>query len=64
MYNVCLLITVGVIIGLASMGLAFVVKAMGTRVFQMSMTVINITGAPLLALFSMGIFMPFINTAV
>ena len=54
----------GVVIGLLSMGLAFLCEILGTRLFQMSMTVVNVTGAPLLGLFCIGIFMPFVNSWV
>lgn len=52
------------VIGLLAMALAFLCQLIGTRLFQMSMTVINVTGAPLLALFFMGIFLPYINAWV
>ena len=46
------------------MCIAFAVKEMGSNLFRMSIKVANITGAPLLALFSMGIFLPFVNAPV
>ena len=55
---------IGISIGLISMCIAFAAKEMGDRIFQMSMTVMQITGAPLLAIFTMGIFLPFINAPV
>lgn len=54
---------ISVVLGLVSMAFVFMVQYLGT-LFQLTLKVMSLAGGPILAMFSLGMLVPFVNTKV
>ncbi|KAA3670807.1 solute carrier family 5 (sodium-coupled monocarboxylate transporter), member 8/12 [Paragonimus westermani] len=60
-YMTIMAFVLSVLIGLSTVGLAFLIPFMGPRVLQFSFSLFGSTGGPLLAVFTLGMIVPCVN---
>jgi hypothetical protein len=50
--------------GIITIGFAYLAPLLGSSLLLLSLNLLGVVGAPMLALFIMGVFMPFVNAVV